>query len=372
MRLSTLLASLSLTLTTSCGSAPPPPPLRAATVEWNGAHAAVGAVTAVAELDDTTVFFADDAATVVVAGAVTNVDKSAHRWVDAAVIPALDGNGRWIVGVDGDGGVWRLRARRAFEPISDRLGLQGVAVRGICAAGSRVAVLLDHEVAFAEAGVSTRIAAQGTSLACGANQIAIGSDREIRLFSSRGSDRTIALPTTRVAFLASDRLLALVRGHLYAMDTSGTMRSVTPVDTPISTIAASGDGAWVAWPGALGWFDGATLTRLSDPRVTSDTRLFASTSGDAWLAAPSALSRYRRGAAEAPDPWQASIAPIVQRTCRSCHGPDGSAGVQLVTEADWSANAAEIRDRVLVRKDMPPKGGLTEAERAAIARFVAH
>jgi cytochrome c5 len=376
MKLSTLLVPITLSfVTASCGSAPPAPPLRASSVEWNGAHATIGAVTAIAELDDTTVLFSNDAATVVVGGAVASVDRSVHRWVDAAVVPALDGNGRWIVGVDGDGKVWRLRARKSFEPISDRLGLAGSTAHAICAAGSRVAVLLDHELALAalaKDGRVTRVPVEGTALACGASLVAVGGEGGIRLFSSTGSDRTIALPTTHVAFADKDRLLALVRGRLYAMDGMGTMRSVTPREVSVATLASNADGAWIAWPGSLGWFDGSTVTHLSDPNIGADARLFTSANGDAWLSAPRGLSRFHRGSVASTDPWQGSIAPIVATTCRNCHGPEGTTGTELMTEAEWNANKSDIRDRVLVKKDMPPKGGLTDAERAAIAAFVAH
>ena len=357
--------------TTGCAAAPPPTQLAASAVAvaWSDG-AARARLVAVAELDDVTVLFADDAATIVVDGFVTSVDRTVSHWTAAGVVPALDGGGRWVVGIDGDGTLRRLRARRGFEPISDRLGLAGARAHALCATDARVAVLLDDGVAVVEHGEVSRFAIAGTSLACGAHEIAVGGASGIRLLSATGADRSIALSPTQVAFTAGDRLLALADGRLYAMDSGATLRAVTPPDVSIATMAATVDGAWLAWPGTLAWFDGAAVARMSDARVGGAPHLFASSNGDAWLSEMSLISRFRRGAAADVGAWQATIAPVVGRTCVKCHTAGGVAGLELTTEAAWRTNKARIRERVIVRGDMPPRQPLTAAEHDAVRRFV--
>ena len=83
------------------------------------------AVRAVADSGSDVVAFADGAATVLTGGRVVAVDRSVPRWVSAGTLPAADGSGTWIVGVDGDGRVRRLLGNSRLEPVSDRFGLAG-------------------------------------------------------------------------------------------------------------------------------------------------------------------------------------------------------------------------------------------------------
>src|SRR5262249_31863105 len=104
VRVGAVLSGLCSLLGVGCGaSAPPPAPLTVRAVEWTPSHADVGPVKAVADRANEIAVFGDRGATLIAAGAVAFTDRSVTRWATAATIPAADGSGAWIVGVDAQG-----------------------------------------------------------------------------------------------------------------------------------------------------------------------------------------------------------------------------------------------------------------------------
>ena len=134
-------------------------PLQLRAVEWNPGHAPIPFVRAVADSGSNVVVFGDGAATVLSGGRVVAVDRSVPRWVSAGTLPAADGSGTWIVGVDGDGRVRRLFGKSALEPVSERFGLGGNHVIGVASLGGAVAGFrLADGIAVADGTALTRFA----------------------------------------------------------------------------------------------------------------------------------------------------------------------------------------------------------------------
>src|SRR5262249_30001722 len=83
--------------------------------------------------------------------------RSPLRWIGAGTIAAADGAGAWLVGIDGEGHLWRLRGRASFEPVSDRFGLERAAVTAVALLGpTGSAFALKDEIAIADGAKVTR------------------------------------------------------------------------------------------------------------------------------------------------------------------------------------------------------------------------
>ncbi len=142
---------------------------------------------AVADTGGDVVAFADGAATVLMGGRVIAVDRSVPRWVAAGTLPAADGSGTWIVGVDGDGHVRRLFGKATLEPVSDRFGLAGDQVMSVATLGSAVAGFrLRDQIAVADGASVTRYATGLlASFAGGGGRAVLGGD-PLRVFDVAG------------------------------------------------------------------------------------------------------------------------------------------------------------------------------------------
>jgi hypothetical protein len=82
-------------------------------------------------------------------GDLVHLERGAGRFRGAGVLPAADGAGSWIVGLDDAGRLLRLKGRSSFEAVSDRYGLEGTAVLGAFAlGGAGAAFALPGEVAM--------------------------------------------------------------------------------------------------------------------------------------------------------------------------------------------------------------------------------
>ena len=182
----------------------------------------------------------------------------------------------------------------------------------------------------------------------------------------------LTLPSPLIALTAKGRLLAASGAHLFAAGAGGDLVRVHEARAAITGLASAGEGAWFSSRGALGYFDGTAATEADDPRLGDATHLASSPSGDVWTLSGGAVARITRGAAPSPEgAWQANVAPLFQRTCSRCHGPGGSSGLDLSTATAWTASRAEIEQRVLVKRDMPPAGvAFPEGDREIVRRFV--
>ena len=357
-------------------------PLQIHNVEWNPTHVDVGKALAVADVDGDVVVAGEAGATILEAGAPLNVDAHAGALRSLAIIPAPDGTGRWIAGVNADGNLVRLRAKKTFEPVAERYGLTTHKVSGVAGSGDHlVAFDLEGELAVADGKDVKRFTAPPLkSLFAGGDAIAGLTSSGVWLFDpATKSPRTFSLPGAR--FVAVDE-----HGHLYAAtdeavyadrgDGTLALRFRSSNDA-IHGLVASGDRVWFADGGELGVVEGGTtrdvkLTRGA--RVPAASRLASSPSGDVWtIDAAGVLARWSVGDAKTGTQvaWESSAGPVFARVCSSCHSKGGTSGIDLSTEASWRAHASSVRQRVLVARDMPPKGQLlSDADRLAIQEFM--
>jgi mono/diheme cytochrome c family protein len=359
--------------------------LQVRAVDWNPGQALIADVRAVADSGSDVVAFADGAATVLTGGRVVAVDRSVPRWVSAGTLPAADGSGTWIVGVDGDGRVRRLFGKTTLEPVSDRFGLAADQVLGVATLGSAVAGFrLRDQIAVADGASVTRYATGLlASFAGGGGRAALGGD-PLRVFEVAGKRvSAFAVPEVsaatgpgRAAFVAmtpQGKLFVATPETIWAEDEHGDLavRFVARGMT-IHGLAASADRVWFADGPELGVIEGTTVRETKGARVSPAAELAASPSGDVWTLTGGALARYAVADTGTPA-WDESVAPVFRRVCESCHRAGGEAGIALGTKEAWEKRRERIRRRVLVDRDMPPAGHpLPDADREAIRAWLGH
>ncbi|AUX37010.1 MULTISPECIES: cytochrome c [Sorangium] len=373
------LAALALALAGCASSAASPrPPLAVRPVAWP-APGELGPVRAVADDGDRVVLFHDGAAAVFVNGALARVERAPHRWASAAVVPAPDGYGTWIVGVDAEGRLFRLPSRGAFEPVADLYGLERAAVRAAAGLGlgGGAAFALDGEIAVADGERVTRYAAGPlAAFAAGGGRVAfaLGGEEVLALDVAPRALRSYPLeadgPAPLLAVTGAGALLAATPAALYAEDGAGVLRLRLRASAALHGLAVSGERVWFADGGELGVLDAAGTRATRGARLPEAGRLIGSPSGDVWLLAAGALRRFAADDAGAGPAWD-DIAPVFDRACARCHRPRGEGGVDLSTRAAWASLREAIARRVVEERTMPPPGhALSEADRARIRDFV--
>lgn len=352
-------------------------PMTARAVEWNHAHAEIGPVRAVADAGDTVVVFGDGQATILAGGAVVAIDHSVARWTAAGVVPAADGNGAWIVGVDGDGRVLRLRNNSAFEGVSDRWGLARDRVLGLTTIGPTLAgFLLSGEVAVADGQQVTRYTTGTLQGLLGGGGRAVFLGDPVRVFDPRGhAARAFSLPEPASLSAISDdgRLFAATPDAVYGEDDSGDLALRFEATGPtIHGLVAAGKRLWFADGAELGTVERGQVRETTGARLAPTARLVGSPSGDVWtITADRDLLRFSAEGG-AVSTWDEAIAPVFQRSCGDCHDPGGSAGLDLSTREAWTSHRAAIQRRVVDERTMPPtRHVLADADREAIRLWLA-
>jgi mono/diheme cytochrome c family protein len=339
-------------------------------------------VRAVADTGDVVAVFSDRGATVFSARAAVATDRSVTDWASAGAIAGADGTGTWIVGVSSRGRMYHLRGLSSFEDVTDRYGLGGAPVRGVTPLGSgAVGFLLGREIAIADGAHVTRYASSvdGVTfddLVGGAGFGAGLASNGVRLLDVVHKTMTqYPLPgVTHAGIGPNGRLYATTPRAVYATDSTGRLALVyDAVADTIHGLVTSGAAVWFADGDELGIIEGDHVAETSGARIGPEAKLEPSTSGDVWVLSRGGLGRFARagGAALVAGSWAAEIAPIFARSCAACHLADGVSGTDLSTAAAWEGERAEIRERVVERKSMPPNGHpLSEDDRAAIRRWV--
>jgi len=109
-----LVAAVSILAVAACSSngdsAPPPAALTLSAVAWNPSNLDVGSVQAVAEQEVTLLLFGSKGVLTLTSGAVVSSDETITTWRSAAVIPSADGLSSWMIGVDDQGHLQRVRS----------------------------------------------------------------------------------------------------------------------------------------------------------------------------------------------------------------------------------------------------------------------
>ena len=298
----------------------------------------------------------------------------AQLWTSAAAIPALDGDGRWIVATRFDGTLWRIRLDGALEPIGSRFGLTKDPVRAVGGAGTTVAVLLDRGLIVTGDGVHVtryELATPYDRLAVAQDRVALANAHAVDVWDlAAGQQRSFAVDTGRPAFLDADgktSQLVVASPHGVWLERAGELEPVA-----VANVAA------VAVAGAKLWLEVGKRLYLASDREVHDTTIasagnepmFGAPNGDVWVGA-AGLRRYALGATTGDPMWAARIQPIFTRVCAHCHLPGGDAGVDLSTPGAWSAEHDEIVRRVLVTRTMPPAGTvLDDADRTTLAQWL--
>jgi mono/diheme cytochrome c family protein len=375
-----LVASLALA---GCGAAPHTRaagavvPLAVRPVAWNPAGAPVGRVRAVADTGSVVAVLGDAGATILSSGAVVATDRSVTDWVEARILRGADGAPRWIVGIDGKGRLYYLRALGSFEDVSARFGLEGRAVRGAAMLDpTRVGFLLDGEVAVAHAGRVERFAIPPLSTLSGAAGLGAGvAPGAVLVFDATMTAHAFALPGVTRAVVGPDgRVYATTPRALYASTEHGDLQLVYDADRDsLHGLAVSGEHVWFADGPELGVVEGDHVAETTGAGLALDARLAPSPGGDVWVLAGSGLVRFARAEAtpSLASAWSSQLAPIFARACSGCHLPNGVSGTDLSTAEGWQSERAEIADRVVKSRTMPPEGhALSDADRAAIGAWV--
>ncbi len=358
-------------------------------VTWNPTHAPTGVIVDVADVGSDVVLFGEGTATILEDGNVVAVDRSVTKWQSSATIPAPDGTGSWIVGVDGDGVLRRLRARKAFEKVSERYGLGGARVRRVAALGGPyVAFLLDAGMAVADGSAVSRYPTTSSpAVAGGGFHGALYGADEVRVFDAvKGASKRFAVDGARwVAVDADGHVVVASSSAIWVEGKDGALelRYRANGDT-LHGLAFARDRVWFADGAELGTLEASGVALTHGLALAPTARLTASPTGDVWALAAGNARRFAAssggettltaagpsGGAPAPS-WQEAIAPVFARACASCHGSSASSGIALGDRTAWQTRKDLIRQRVLVERSMPPAGAsITDADRAAIARWL--
>jgi mono/diheme cytochrome c family protein len=374
----TRVLALLLAALAGAGCAPAAPlvaPLRVRPVDWNPGHADVPPVRAVADAGPYVVAFGDGAATVFSAGRVVGVDRSVPRWIAAGTIPAPDGAGTWIVGVDGDGRVRRLLGEGRLDPVSDRFGLGGEYVLGVVSlGGAGAAFRLSREIAVADGKDVVRYATGPlAALAGGGGRAALVGDPLRVLGAATQRVGAFDLPDrpAYVTVTAQGKLFAATADAIWGEDDRGDLRlRFQSGGLRLHGLAAAGERVWFADGAELGVIEGGRVRETRGAKISGAAELSASPSGDVWTLTGGSLARWAVADGDAPD-WDADVAPIFRRACAACHLPGGAAQLDLGSKEAWDRHRVEIRQRVLVDRTMPPTGlVLPEPDRAVIRAFL--
>ena len=321
------------------------------------------------ELGDALYAFGARSIAIVRGGAVVaSVPAPVARWASATTIPALDGEGRWVVATDAAGAIYRVRATGELEPIAAQLGVRGATA--IAAAGSTIGLATDGGIAVSTDGVHLARYPVSGALAVAQGRLAVSDAHTTELWDLAHGTRTSFPIAGRVAFLDAEhapRLVVSTPTQLFVED-GGKLERIAAPPEPQAIVA--GAHLWVAAGGVLYAFDGAGLVRTATV-VPPAARLFGARDGGIWIADGTHLAAHAT-VARAEDPrWRTEVEPVFQRVCAHCHLPGGSADLDLSSAAAWTAERGEITRRVLVTRTMPPAGtDLSDADRAALARWL--
>lgn len=355
------------------------------TIPWSTQPEAVGKAAAVADSEEDVAVFGSLGAAVFTGGLPVGSDSAVVSWRAAAVVPALDLPESWLVGLTPLGQVYRMRNRAMLEEVTGRYGLGGRPVREVVALSpTRTALALGDRLAVADAQAVEFYDLTLRGLSAAAGRLA-GFDASgvVQLDFTGGPVAIDRLPLDGVVAVAYDVsaeqvLLAATEQAIYVVQ-SGTLLKAyeAPAGSPISGLAASGSGVWVALGSELALFRGAQLLHGPADKVPIGGRLVGSPSGDVWVLGGPQLLRLGEKLAGGADEnrWRRTMLPIFQRYCRMCHLPGGSANLDLSLYSQWTARRELLRQRLIEQlpTPMPPAtvGALTPAELLAVKRWVA-
>lgn len=388
-----LLAALG-TAAPGCGTPESPPELPLGTldlvrIDWSEALPALaspGRVTTVAEAGDDVAVFGERGVFLWQSGSTAGSDSSVLAWRSAAAVPALGFPGKWLLGVDGDGRVYRLHDGATFglEEVTARYALTGKPVREVAALGNgQVAFALDDKLALTDGTTRKLYELTLHNLIGGNGRLASYDEAGVRLLDPQGGAlQTLPLPgVVGAAFAPDGQLWAATADTLYS-EKDGALVATHSFAPPqvITGLAGAARGIWIGLADSVALLrDGQLLLPATSPMLPPGTRLLGSPSGDVFTISggDGQLGRYGQESGGGRDLtlWRTTLAPIFTRLCQACHLPAGSARIDMSTYSSWANLRTQIQNRVIDRKPspMPPPsaGTLTPEELAAVQSWTA-
>lgn len=346
---------------------------------------ALGHVRGVAELSGSFVVFGDKGAVAVQASLPSASDDTIKTWADgAATVLAADGSGRWPISVDDQGRVLRLREDGRLEEIGPRYGVSvGERVRAVVPADDStfVIVLEAQVIAVDVAHATTRRYDTGPldHVSATSGYVAGTTATEVRvldLAAGKSTNYDVIGPIA-TTFDESHHVVVMTDHALLRQVDGRSSLEVIAERPKLHGLTRTPDRVWFGAGTDLWALDQTGVKIARGVALPGDATLSGSASGDVWVLAAE-LARVKtvtttqagggENATEAA--WTTEILPIYQGVCSSCHGPGGSAGIDLSTYEGWVARRAVIRARVVDQKNMPPKPKeLTAEQLDAITRF---
>lgn len=377
-----------------CGTPESPPQLQLgalelARIEWSEALPALatpGRVSTVAEAGDDVAVFGERGVFLWQSGSTAGSDSSVLSWRSAAAVPALGFPGKWLLGVDGDGRVYRLHDGATFglEEVTARYALTAKPVREVAALGNgQVAFALDDKLALTDGTTLKLYELTLRNLIGGGGRLASYDEAGVRLLDPQvGALQTLAQPgVVGVAFAPDGQLWAATPDTLY-YQSAGELVAAHSFEAPqvVTSLAGAARGVWVGLADSLALLrDGQLLLPATSPQLSAGTRLLGSPSGDVFTISggDGQLARYGQESGGGRDLtlWRKTLVPIFTRLCQGCHLPAGSARIDMSTYSSWANLRTQIQARVIDQKPspMPPTsaGTLTPEELAAVQAFTA-
>lgn len=386
-KLSVTNLALALMLAAGCGDAPPPDTLlpvgaiELAGLEWTSVPVKLGRVAAVAESGDELALYTDTGVFVFSSGSSLGSDNSIHTWRGAADVPALGFSDRWLLAVDGEGRLHRLRNHTALEEVTALYGLGAKRAQAVAPLGdAHVAFSLDGNLAVADGQNLVEYSLPLRELSGGNGRVATLGDEEVQLFDVKlGTLSHLPSPGVKKTAFTTDGTLWATTETSLLREHEGALQTVFTADEgeSITDIAASKNSVWLALTNTLAVVRGEQVLRGSGVTPKPGTRLHASPTGDVWAAADEELAYVGDPAGAGADAviFRKQLLPIFERLCQACHLPSGSAHIDLSSYSAWASRREAVKKRVVDRMPtpMPPNGSgmLTAEELEAVRTWAA-
>lgn len=350
-------------------------------IDWMSAPAKLGAVAAVAEAGDDLALYTDAGVAVYSSGTSLGSDNSIHLWRAAAAVPALGFSGTWLLAIDGEGRLHRLRNRTSLDEVTSLYGLGEKRAQELSPLGGElVAFSIDGKLAIADGKNLRQYELPLRTLSGGNGRVATLGESEVLVFDAQSALVTHhALPGAFATAFTADGMLWAASAEALYRERDGSLSSVfTPEDgQPITALMTSGNSLWLGLGDRLAVVRNEQLLTGPAGTLPAGARLLGSPSGDVFTLSGGQLQRVGDPAGAGADLvyWQKQLFPVFERLCQGCHLAAGSAHVDLSGYSAWAARRAVISQRVLDRtpSPMPPVGSgtLTEAELYAVKTWAA-
>ncbi len=374
-------------LLSGCGESPAQPeellpvnPTMVRSLKWNAKDVPTGNIFAVSDLNEDTVVFSDQGAMVFTAGIPLVTDSAVRSWRTAAVVPAGDLAGSWLVAVDGTGHVRRLRDRSVMEDVSDRYGLLKEDIQEVIASDPQIRTVfaLPQELAVSDGQKVSRFSLSLRGISGGSGRVVGFGDTGVTVFQPNiGSILRYPLEGAVATQIdTAGRVIVATSDALYRENQRQLVKVYSSKEAPIRGLALSSGLVWVQVGDGLAILDEKEVRVAPSASLPVDGKLLGSSSGDVWILSQGKLSRYAEdtGGGAPEDQWKATVQPVFTRLCSLCHMPGGSADLDLSTYKSWDTRRDLMMLRVVDGKPspMPPKGAgtLTQDELSAVRNWI--